>query len=75
MNPTASAIFLLDNYLFRHIALIQPPVVRDCDMLKKVLNYFQIYKIREEYLKAVLNQDFAYFDLNKTGDFASKMAE
>ncbi|KAJ8731260.1 hypothetical protein PYW07_004424 [Mythimna separata] len=35
----------------------------------------QIYKIREKYLTAVLNQDFAYFDLNETGDFASKMAD
>ncbi|XP_063892019.1 ATP-dependent translocase ABCB1 isoform X1 [Helicoverpa armigera] len=35
----------------------------------------QVYKIREEYLKAALNQDFAYFDCHQTGDFASKMAE
>ncbi|XP_026765038.2 ATP-dependent translocase ABCB1-like isoform X1 [Galleria mellonella] len=35
--------------------------------------YNQIYKVRQEYLKAALNQDFEYFDTHKTGDFASKM--
>ncbi|XP_075977925.1 ATP-dependent translocase ABCB1-like [Anticarsia gemmatalis] len=35
----------------------------------------QIFKLRQEYLKAVLNQDFAYFDLHLTTDFASKMAD
>ncbi|XP_050351148.1 ATP-dependent translocase ABCB1-like [Nymphalis io] len=35
----------------------------------------QIFRIRISYLKAVLNQDFAYYDLHQTGDFASKMAE
>ncbi|KAF9421163.1 hypothetical protein HW555_002875 [Spodoptera exigua] len=35
----------------------------------------QVFKIREEYLTAALNQDFAYFDKNQTGDFASKMAD
>ncbi|XP_045498441.1 ATP-dependent translocase ABCB1-like [Colias croceus] len=35
----------------------------------------QVLKIRQEYIKAALNQDFAYYDLHQTGDFASKMAE
>nr|XP_026499598.1 multidrug resistance protein 1A-like [Vanessa tameamea] len=35
----------------------------------------QIFRIRFSYLKAVLNQDLAYYDLHQTGDFASKMAE
>ncbi|VVC86623.1 unnamed protein product [Leptidea sinapis] len=35
----------------------------------------QIYKIRQEYLKAALNQDFEYFDTHQTGDFASKMTD
>ncbi|XP_026736582.1 multidrug resistance protein 1B-like isoform X2 [Trichoplusia ni] len=35
----------------------------------------QVHKIRQEYLKAVLNQDFAYFDRHQTGDFASKMTD
>ncbi|CAH0585608.1 unnamed protein product [Chrysodeixis includens] len=35
----------------------------------------QVHKIRQEYLKAALNQDFAYFDRHQTGDFASKMTD
>ncbi|CAK1551197.1 unnamed protein product [Leptosia nina] len=35
----------------------------------------QVLKIRCEYLTAALNQDFAYYDLHRTGDFASKMAD
>ncbi|XP_038209704.1 ATP-dependent translocase ABCB1-like [Zerene cesonia] len=35
----------------------------------------QVYKIRQEYLKAALNQDFEYFDTHQTGDFASKMTD
>ncbi|XP_038210088.1 ATP-dependent translocase ABCB1-like [Zerene cesonia] len=35
----------------------------------------QVLKIRQEYIKAALNQDFAYYDLHQTGDFASKMAD
>lgn len=30
--------------------------------------------MRQEYLKAAMNQDFEYFDLNQTGDFASRMS-
>ncbi|XP_022125383.2 ATP-dependent translocase ABCB1 [Pieris rapae] len=37
--------------------------------------YNQVYKIRQEYLKAALNQDFEYFDTHQTGDFASKMTD
>ncbi|CAB3261602.1 unnamed protein product [Arctia plantaginis] len=35
----------------------------------------QIYRLRREYLKVALNQDFAYFDVHQTTDFASKMAD
>ncbi|XP_073956332.1 ATP-dependent translocase ABCB1-like isoform X3 [Choristoneura fumiferana] len=35
----------------------------------------QIFKIRQEYLRAALNQDLAYFDQHQTGDFASKMSD
>ncbi|CAF4933976.1 unnamed protein product [Pieris macdunnoughi] len=35
----------------------------------------QVLKLRQEYLRAALNQDFAYYDLHHTGDFASKMAD
>ncbi|KOB68894.1 ATP-binding cassette sub-family B member 1 [Operophtera brumata] len=31
------------------------------------------FRIRQEYLKASLNQDFGYFDLNKNADIASKI--
>lgn len=42
-----------------------------------LINYclWKVYKIRQEYLKAALNQDFEYFDTHKTGDFAVKMTE
>ncbi|XP_059052143.1 ATP-dependent translocase ABCB1-like isoform X2 [Achroia grisella] len=33
-----------------------------------------IYKIRQEYLKAALNQDFGYVDMHQMGDFAAKMS-
>ncbi|KAL0883026.1 hypothetical protein ABMA27_016507 [Loxostege sticticalis] len=41
----------------------------------KITALNQIFKLRQEYLKAALNQDFAYFDLHQTGDFSSKMAD
>lgn len=40
-----------------------------------LLYAFQVYKIRQEYLKAALNQDFQYFDVHQTGDFAVKMTK
>lgn len=44
-------------------------------VLMNIAAFNQVYKIRQEYLKAALNQDFEYFDTHKTGDFASKMTE
>ncbi|CAH2048677.1 unnamed protein product, partial [Iphiclides podalirius] len=44
-------------------------------VLMNVSAYNQVYKIRQEYLKAALNQDFEYFDMHQTGDFASKMTD
>ncbi|CAG9855747.1 unnamed protein product [Phyllotreta striolata] len=35
----------------------------------------QTFRIRSEYLKAILNQDVAWYDLNQTGDFASRMSD
>ncbi|GBP59393.1 Multidrug resistance protein 1 [Eumeta japonica] len=35
----------------------------------------EIYRVRQEYLKAALNQDFEYIDVRQTGDFASKMSD
>lgn len=35
----------------------------------------QVFKIKWLYLQSALNQDVAWYDTNKTGDFASKMAE
>lgn len=43
-------------------------------VLMNIAAFNQVYKIRQEYLKAAMNQDFEYFDLHQTGDFASKMA-
>ncbi|KAI5635208.1 ABC transporter transmembrane region domain-containing protein [Phthorimaea operculella] len=42
-------------------------------VLMNMAAYNQVYRLRQAYLKAALNQDFAYFDLHQTGDFASKM--
>ncbi|CAG9786831.1 unnamed protein product [Diatraea saccharalis] len=42
-------------------------------VLMNTAAYNQIYKIRQAYLKAALNQDFAYFDAHQTGDIAAKM--
>ncbi|XP_060800783.1 ATP-dependent translocase ABCB1 isoform X2 [Amyelois transitella] len=42
-------------------------------ILMNMAAYNQVYKLRQEYLKAALNQDFEYFDTHKTGDFATKM--
>ena len=42
------------------------------------LNYSaerQIFRIRKEFLSAVLRQDIAWFDTNTTGDFAARMTE
>ncbi|KAL0838717.1 hypothetical protein ABMA28_016779 [Loxostege sticticalis] len=42
-------------------------------VLMNIAAFNQVYKIRQEYLKAALNQDFQYFDVHQTGDFAVKM--
>ncbi|XP_013164675.1 PREDICTED: multidrug resistance protein 1A-like [Papilio xuthus] len=44
-------------------------------VLMNTAAFNQVYKIRQEYLKAALNQDFEYFDMHQTGDFASKMTD
>lgn len=44
-------------------------------VLMNIAAFNQIFVIRQEYLKAALNQDFEYFDTHKTGDFAAKMTE
>ncbi|CAH0600439.1 unnamed protein product [Chrysodeixis includens] len=41
--------------------------------LMNISAYNQVYIIRQEYLKAALNQDFGYFDIHKNGDIASKV--
>ncbi|XP_026327136.1 multidrug resistance protein 1-like isoform X4 [Hyposmocoma kahamanoa] len=33
----------------------------------------QVFKIREAYMRAAMNQDFTYYDEHSTGDLASKM--
>nr|CAD7403760.1 unnamed protein product [Timema cristinae] len=35
----------------------------------------QIHRIRSKFLKSALHQDIAWYDLNQTGDFSSKLAE
>ncbi|GJQ81867.1 hypothetical protein Trydic_g9893 [Trypoxylus dichotomus] len=35
----------------------------------------QISQIRSNYMRSVLNQDIAWYDVNQTGDFASRMTE
>ncbi|CAG9561788.1 unnamed protein product [Danaus chrysippus] len=42
-------------------------------VLMNMSAYNQAHRIRQEYLRATLNQDFEYFDTHKTGDFASKV--
>ncbi|XP_045448213.1 ATP-dependent translocase ABCB1 [Melitaea cinxia] len=44
-------------------------------ILMNIAAFNQVYKIRQEYLKAALNQDFEYFDMHQTGDFATKMTD
>ncbi|XP_061383690.1 ATP-dependent translocase ABCB1-like [Danaus plexippus] len=44
-------------------------------VLMNISAYNQVYRVRQEYLKAALNQDFEYFDTHQTGDFASKMTD
>ncbi|KAJ8733987.1 hypothetical protein PYW07_014538 [Mythimna separata] len=41
--------------------------------MMNIAAYNQVYVIRQEYLKAALNQDFAYYDIHKNGDIASKI--
>nr|QOE83899.1 ATP binding cassette transporter subtype B2 [Diabrotica virgifera] len=35
----------------------------------------QIFQIRSDYLKSILNQDISWYDQNQTGDFASRMSD
>ncbi|CAH1643412.1 unnamed protein product [Spodoptera littoralis] len=41
--------------------------------LMNIAAYNQVYVIRQEYLKAALNQDFGYFDVHKNAEIANKM--
>ncbi|CAH1099162.1 unnamed protein product [Psylliodes chrysocephalus] len=42
----------------------------------KNVPYFQmIFRIRSEYLQAILNQDVSWYDMNQTGDFSSRMSD
>nr|XP_049698231.1 ATP-dependent translocase ABCB1 isoform X1 [Helicoverpa armigera]XP_049698232.1 ATP-dependent translocase ABCB1 isoform X2 [Helicoverpa armigera] len=42
-------------------------------VLMNIAAYHQVHVIRQEYLKAALNQDFAYYDIHKNADIASKI--
>ncbi|KAJ0181234.1 hypothetical protein K1T71_003319 [Dendrolimus kikuchii] len=42
-------------------------------VLMNLSAYNQVYRIRQEYLKAALNQDFEYFDFHQAGDIAAKV--
>lgn len=44
-------------------------------MLFNYAAHNQIFRIRCEYLKAVLNKDVEWFDVNQCGEFASRMNE
>ncbi|CAH2048678.1 unnamed protein product, partial [Iphiclides podalirius] len=44
-------------------------------VLMNVAAFNQVYRIRQEYLRTALNQDFEYFDTHRTGDFAAKMTD
>ncbi|KAI8436923.1 hypothetical protein MSG28_010349, partial [Choristoneura fumiferana] len=41
-------------------------------VLMNISAFNQVFRIRQEYLKSALNQDFEYFDMHQTGDFAAK---
>ncbi|KAI8436928.1 hypothetical protein MSG28_010354 [Choristoneura fumiferana] len=43
-------------------------------VLMNISAFNQVFRIRQEYLKSALNQDFEYFDMHQTGDFAAKMS-
>ncbi|XP_041979050.1 ATP-dependent translocase ABCB1 [Aricia agestis] len=42
-------------------------------VLMNISAFNQVYRLRQEYLRAALNQDFEYYDTHQTGDFAAKM--
>ncbi|CAG4987064.1 unnamed protein product [Parnassius apollo] len=65
-------IFALYNCALGLVLVIMSYVAT---VLMNISAYNQVYKIRQEYLKAALNQDFEYFDMHQTGDFASKMTD
>ncbi|XP_068633659.1 ATP-dependent translocase ABCB1-like [Battus philenor] len=52
-------------FIFSYIATV----------LMNMAAYNQIFKIRQEYLRMALNQDFEYFDTHQSGDFAAKMTD
>ena len=37
--------------------------------------FYQVFRIRKEFLKSVLRQDIGWYDVNTTTDFASRMTE
>ncbi|CAH2096061.1 unnamed protein product [Euphydryas editha] len=60
-NSVVGAILVIFSYL--------------ATVLMNIAAFNQVYRIRQEYLKAALNQDFEYFDTHQTGDFATKMTD
>ncbi|XP_047533221.1 ATP-dependent translocase ABCB1-like [Vanessa atalanta] len=60
-NSIVGAILVIFSYL--------------ATVLMNISAFNQVFRIRQEYLKAALNQDFEYFDTHQTGDFASKMTD
>ncbi|KAM3965254.1 ATP-dependent translocase ABCB1-like [Aphomia sociella] len=59
-NSAVGAVFIVLSYL--------------ATVLMNLAAHNQVYRIRQEYLKAALNQDFGYVDTHQMGDFASKMS-
>ncbi|XP_052753334.1 ATP-dependent translocase ABCB1-like [Galleria mellonella] len=59
-NSAAGLVFVVLSYI--------------ATVLMNIAAFNQIYKIRQEYLKAALNQDFGYVDTHQMGDFAAKMS-
>ena len=44
-------------------------------ILSLLFTAFQVFRIRSQFLRSVLNQDISWYDTNTTTDFASRMTE
>lgn len=77
VEPTKDYLIIFEDFAFKN-SLLGVGILCLTFVTTVLFNYSgtrQIYKIRSIYLEKALNQDVPWYDINQTGDFASRMSE